>query len=111
MFRIALQTLGRRTPTWSSCWRRQRLLSRFPDGDIRFDAYCILQSELGEGSAELCSFPIPGIRQYHAHGNPLLHRFPNLLQGNLRFGLKPDFFRNARSSASFVIRAPHLRQI
>jgi hypothetical protein len=28
MFRIALQTLGGRTPTWSSCRRRQRLLSR-----------------------------------------------------------------------------------
>ena len=111
MFRIALQTLGGRTPTWSSCRRRQRLLSRFPDCGVRLNAHCILQSELGELSAELCSLPIPRIRQYHAHRSPLLHGLSNLLQGNLRFGLKPNFFRNARSSAGFGILAPPFRQI
>jgi len=111
MVRIALQAFGGRTPTWFSRWRRQRLLSGFPDCGVRLNAHDILQSELGEVSAELRALPITRIRQYHSHGNLLLHRLPNLLQSNLRFGLKRDLFRNARFAAAFGILAPHFRQV
>src|ERR1035438_7578228 len=101
MVRIALQALGGRTPTWFSRWRRQGSVPRFPDCGVRLNAHYILQSELGEVRAELRALPITRIRQYHSHGNLLRHRLPNLIQSNLRFGLKRDLFRNARLPAAF----------
>src|SRR6266545_2673678 len=87
---IALQALGGRTPAWFSRWRRQGSLPRFPDRGVRLNAHYILQSELGEVSAELRALPITRIRQHHSQGNLLRHRLPNLLQSNLRFGLKRE---------------------
>jgi hypothetical protein len=85
------------------------MLSRFPDGCVRLNTHCILQSELSEVSAELRALPITRICQYHSQGNLLPHRLANLLQSNLRLGLKRNFFRNARSPAPFGILTPHLR--
>ncbi len=105
----ALQARGGRTPTRFSRWRRQRLLSRFPNCGIRFDTHHILQSDFGERRAELCALPITGVRQDYSHGNLLFHRLPNLLQRNVRLGLKRDLFRNACLSTAFCILSPYFR--
>jgi hypothetical protein len=98
-----------RASAWFSRWRRQGLLSRFPDRRRRLDARHILQSELRDGGAEGRTVSIAGVRQYHSHRYLLLHRPPHLLQGNLRLGLKPNPFGNPGLSAPFGILAPHLR--
>src|SRR5258705_176418 len=99
MVRIALQALGRRTPTWFSRWRRQGSLSRFPDCGVRLNAYYILQAELGNVRAKLRAFPITRIGQNLSRRHFLLQRLPNLLQRDLWLGLKLNPFRYARFPA------------
>src|SRR5580658_9156648 len=109
MIRTPPQALGGRTPAWFSRWRRQGLLSRFPDRRRRLDAHHILQSQLGERGAEGRAVPVAGIRQHHSHGNLLFQRLLNLLQSNLWLGLKFNRFGNSGLPASLGILAPYLR--
>jgi len=108
---IAAQALGRRTPPRLSRWRRQGSSPRFPDCGVSLNAYYILQTELRKVSAKLRALPITRIRQDYSHGNLPLHRLPDLLQRNLRLGLKHYLFRDPSLSAAFGILAPHFRQV
>src|SRR5215471_9637902 len=111
MVRIASQALSRCTATRFSCGCRQGLLPRFPDGGIRLNAHHILQSELRKIRAKLRSLSITRICQHYPSGNLLLPRLPNLLQSNLRLGLKLDLLRHARLSTAFRLLAPFFGQI
>ena len=61
--------------------------------------------------AERRAVPIAGIRQHHSRRNLLFHRLPDLLQSNLRLGLKLNLFRNPSLLAALGILAPHFRQV
>jgi hypothetical protein len=93
---IALQALGGRTPSWLSRGRRQGVLpgSQTVALDSMPTAYC--KPSWVKVRAELSALPITGICQDHSHRHLLLHRVPNLLQCNLRLGLKINPFRNTR---------------
>src|ERR1041384_1041225 len=109
MISVALQALGCGSTAGLSRRSRQGLLSRLPDGCGRLDAYHIGQPELGEGGAKWCAVSIAGVCQYHAYSNLLLYRLADLLERNLRFGLKLNPFRNPSPLAPFRILAPYLR--
>src|SRR5712692_1317990 len=111
MIRVTLQAFGRRPTAWFARWGWQRGLSRLPDGCRRLDAYRILQSELGDGGAEWRAVSIASVGQYHSYRDPLFDHLPNLLQSNLRLGLKFRLFGDSGLLAALGILAPHLRQI
>src|ERR1017187_4835858 len=111
MICIALQARRSCSMAWFSRRGRQGVFSRFPPTWGSFNTSYIIPSQVGCAGAEVRIVPIPCIGQYHSHRNLLLQRLPNLLQGNLRLGLKLHSFGNPGLPAAFGVLTPHLRQV
>lgn len=61
--------------------------------------------------AKSAAVTVPGIGEYHSLGRISLGQGAQLLQGDLRFGLECDLFRNSIPSPAFAILDPFLGHI
>src|SRR6202034_4087338 len=95
-------------PAWLG-W--QRLFTGLPDRHRALHANDIWQAQFGEAVAKLGVDAVSGVGQNHPSGHLRRHRCPNLVQRDLRLGLKLNLFRHFRLIPSRAIRGPFLRQI
>jgi hypothetical protein len=70
-----------------------------------------LQFELGESVAKLGVDAVGGVGQYNPAGHLRRYCYANLIQGDLRFGLKLNLFGHFCFFSSRGIRGPVLGQI
>src|SRR4029450_2379060 len=101
----------RRGPTARPPLRRQRLRAGRPHRGARQNAGDIRQSQGADVLAQARVIAITRIQQHHPARNTGRQGGADLLQCDLRLGLKADLFGNARLTPPHGIPRPLLRQI
>ena len=98
-------------PIFSARLGGQGLLARFPDRHRTLHAHHILQAECSESIAKVGIHAVGGVGRHHATGQICRDRRADLIQGDVRLGLKLDLFRHLRLFAPLGICGPFFRQI